>query len=111
MLMTDDLDLGRWFRHWPLLYTIVFEAFLFSVIFLCFHVVEKVLIGMIDRETLAASIPAIGRGGIPGVACVAAILSVSLLPFFAFKNLRRRLGTTRLIAILLGTSCQPAILE
>ena len=62
--------------------------------------------GMIRGESLQASIPAIG-GGYVGLASVATILFVALIPFFAFRNVSRELGAERLNAMLFGSSVKP----
>jgi hypothetical protein len=103
MLVTEDLNLGRWMRRRPLIYPILFESLLLTVMFICFHVVEHLVVGLFKKETIAASIPAIGGGGLAGVVCVAVILFVSLIPFFAFRNVSRKLGPGQLHLMLFGT--------
>jgi hypothetical protein len=60
-------------------------------------------------------VPAIGGGGLAGVLCVAVILFVSLIPFFAFRFISRELGADRLNAMLFsaGTTVRkpPAMQE
>jgi hypothetical protein len=102
MLVVEDLNLGRWVRPRPLIYPILHDAFLLTVLFICFHVVEKVVTGLVMGKSVAASVPAIGGGGLAGLICVAVILFVSLLPFFAFKHLGRALGERKLYAMLFG---------
>jgi hypothetical protein len=104
MLATEDLNLGRWMRCRPLIYPTLFESALLTGMFICFHVVEHLIAGLIHRETFAASIPAIGGGGLFGLACVALILFVALIPFFAFRNVSRVLGSSQLNAMLFGTA-------
>lgn len=106
MLVTEDLDLGRWMRRRPLIYPILFESSLLTVMFICFHVVEKLVVGVVEKQTVAASIPAIGGGGLAGVVCVAVILFVALIPFFAFRNVSRELGPGQLNAMLFGTAAK-----
>lgn len=79
----------------PLIYRILFEGFLFSTLFIAFHVLEKVITGLIQGKDAAASVPAIGGGGLEGLASVALIMFVMLIPFFAFKNVSRELGRGR----------------
>jgi hypothetical protein len=67
-------------------------------------VVEHLVVGLVERETVAESIPAIGGGGLAGVICVAVILFVAMIPFFAFRNVSRVLGPGRLHAMLFGTA-------
>lgn len=102
MLVAEDLNLGRWLRRrrQPLIILILYEAFVFAIIFLCFHVLEHVVIGWIKGESLEASTPAIGGGGLVGLILVAAILFVALVPYFAFQNVSRVLGREWLNALL-----------
>lgn len=108
MLVTEDLNLGRWIPRRPLIYPILFESSLFTVMFICFHVVERLVVGLFNKETVTASIPAIGGGGLAGVVCVAVILFVSLIPFFAFRKVGRELGPGQLQEMLFGTTAKVA---
>jgi hypothetical protein len=93
MLLTEGLNLARWVRRRPLIYPILFESLLLAVLFICFHVAEHVVVGLFEgEEAVAESIPAIGGGGFAGVVCVAVILFVALIPFFALRNVSRELG-------------------
>ena len=104
MLVVEDLNLERWLRRGPLIYPILFESLLLSVLFIGCHVVEHLVKGIVKGETLGASLPTIGGGGLAGVVCVALILFVSLIPFFAFRTIGRELGPGRLNTMLFGTS-------
>jgi hypothetical protein len=104
MLVAEDLDLGRWLQRRPLIYPILHESLLLTALFISFHVVEHIVIGWFKGETLAASVPHIGGGGLAGLACVAVILFVALIPFFACKHVGRELGEGRLRAMLFETA-------
>jgi hypothetical protein len=104
MLVAEDLNLGRWLDRRPLIYPILHDAFLFAVLFISFHVVEDVVMGVLRGHSAASSVPAIGGGGLVGLACVTTILFVALIPYFAFKHIRRVLGADRLHAILFGAA-------
>ena len=106
MLIAEDLNLGHWLNRRPLIYPILHDSLLFTVLFISFHVLEHVVIGLVHGETLAGSVPAIGGGGFAGLLCAAVICFVSLIPFFAFRNLGRVLGTDRLNALLFGTGAE-----
>jgi hypothetical protein len=48
------------------IYPILYESLLLTALFICFHVVEHIAIGLFEGETLAASVPHIGGGGEQG---------------------------------------------
>lgn len=102
MLVAESINFGRWLNRRPLIYAILYDAFLFAVLFIVFHVVEDLVIGLIHGQSVRASIPVIGGGGVVGVLCVAVILFVSLIPYFAVKKLNLALGPGRLKALLLA---------
>ena len=102
MLVLEDLNLSRWLDRRPLIYPILHDSILFSVLFIAFHVVEEVVVGLFKGEDARSSVPAIGGGGLAGVLCVAVILFFALVPFFAFRNFNRALGPGRMRAMLFG---------
>lgn len=109
MLVLEDLNLSRWLDRRPLIYPILYGSFLFSILFVVFHVLEEMIIGLFKGETAASSIPAIGGGGMAGVLCVAAILFFALIPFFAFQNFNRVLGPGRIKTMLFKTGVRDPI--
>lgn len=100
MLVAENLNFGRWLNRRPLIYPILHDAFLFAVLFIVFHVVESLVIGLVHGEAVRASIPLIGGGGLAGLLCVAVILFAALIPYFAVKNLNLALGPGRLKELL-----------
>jgi hypothetical protein len=103
MLVAEDMKIGRWWRAHPLIYPILTESFAFAVVFIVFHVVEEIVVGVIKGETVAASVPVIGGGGLAGLFSVALLYFVALIPFFAFRNIGREIGERRLNAMLFGS--------
>jgi hypothetical protein len=102
MLLAEDLNLGERLRPRPLIYPIVTEAFLLAVLFICFHAIERTIIGLIAGEDLARSVPTIGGGGFVGIVCVGLILFVSLIPFFGFRRVTREIGPERMREMMFG---------
>ena len=103
MLVAEDLRLGRAFRARPLIYPIVTEAFTLAMLFIVVHVLEHLIGGLIAGQQVAASVPEIGGGGFQGLLCVAVILFITLIPFFAFRNIAQEVGPDRIRAMLFGT--------
>ena len=102
MLVAEDLNLGNWLKGRPLLWPVVHESVLFALLFIAVHYLEHILIGMLHHETLQASVPAIGGGGLPGLLSTAVIMAVALIPFFAFRDVNRALGGNRMVELVLG---------
>ncbi len=109
MLLFEAIDPGRWLRRRPLIYPILFEALLLTILFIVVHVLEKVIEGLFHGKTVADSLPSIGGGGLVGLLSAAVIMFVALVPFFAFRNLSRALGEDRLRALLFSGPSDTAI--
>jgi len=103
MLVAEDLNLGRWLERRPRIYRILHDALLMTVLFIVFHILERMLVGTIHGEAAAASIPAIGGGGIGGLVCVSLILFISLIPRFAFWSISQALGPGQMRQLLFGS--------
>jgi len=99
MLVADDLHLGRRFEHLPLVYSILFKAAAFAIVCICFYVVEETVVGMVHGKTAMESVPRIG-GTLRGILIAASILTVELIPFFAFSEISRVIGRDKLHALL-----------
>ena len=100
LLVAEDMNFANGFKQGPLVFPIVYKAFAFSVLFVVFHVAESELVGLFHGEGPVKSFPTIGGGTVKGIVCVIAILFVSLLPFFAFREVGRVIGEDRLWALL-----------
>ena len=102
MLVAEKLDLGRWLPRRPLVYRILYDSSLLTLLFVGFHIVEREIVGLIHGKTLASGFPAVGGGGTEGYLSVALILFVALIPFFAFRRVAIEIGPGRLKAMLLA---------
>ncbi len=100
MLVAEDLHFGENFEDRPLIYPISYKAVLFAILFICFDLAEEVLLGVARGNTFAQSIPNIGGGRPIGVFFVAIILSVGLIPFFAFREIGRVIGKRELLFLI-----------
>lgn len=100
MLVAEALKMGRRFDHLPLIYPIAYRSALFATLFIIFHGLEEIVVAAVSGRPVAHSIPAIGGGTWLGMAFVWAIMTVSLLPFFALRQIGRVLGEGRLWALM-----------
>jgi hypothetical protein len=100
LLVAEDMKFADRFKQEPLVFPIVYKAFAFAVLFVVFHVAESELSGLFHGRSAIESFPTIGGGTMKGIVCIIAILFVSLLPFFAFREVGRVIGEDRLWALL-----------
>jgi hypothetical protein len=100
MLVAEDLRLDRGMRAHPIAFAALGEAVLFAIVFIVFHVLEGLAVGLLHGSTLAGSVPAFGSGGFAGLVTVAAIMFVVLIPYFAFRDIGRVLGPGELHKLL-----------
>ncbi|MCX5478493.1 hypothetical protein OSH08_05730 [Kaistia geumhonensis] len=104
MMLAEHLDFARWLRTRPAIFSILFEALFCTVLFIAFHFVEHWVIGLFRG---AAAVDEGPTATVAGVAIIAVVLFVSLIPFFAFKNVTRIIGWPRMRHILFGRPDQP----
>jgi hypothetical protein len=92
MIVAEHFSFARRFHEHPLVLPIVFKAVAFAALLILFHIVEGVVAGLLGGRGFVESIPAVGGGGIGGLAAVGAIMTVVLVPYFAYRELCRVLG-------------------
>ena len=101
MLVADDLNLGgRFFKNNPLVYPILFKSMVFAIVLICFHIVERVIIGVWGGGTIVQSIPGFGGGGFKGVISVGTIMFVVMIPFFVYREIGRVIGESELRSLV-----------
>lgn len=100
MLVMEDLNRPRGFDGRPLIYSIVYKAVVFAGVFIIFYVAEETVGGMIKGKTILESIPSLGGGTPQGILATIVIVSLALVPYFAFRELGRALGEGELHALL-----------
>ncbi|HUK09451.1 MAG TPA: hypothetical protein VLX09_16365 [Stellaceae bacterium] len=96
MLIAEDLRIGNRFAQRALIYPILYKAAVFSILFIVAYTLEKVIVGYFGGESASASLPYLGSNTLRGVACVWAILFVSLIPFFTIREIGRVIGAREL---------------
>jgi hypothetical protein len=100
MMLFEVFDPGRWLRKRPLIYPILYESLLLTVLFLVAHVLEKTIEGLLRGKTLTESMPVLTGAGLPGFVSITVILFIALIPFFGLRNLSLAMGEGRLYAMM-----------
>jgi hypothetical protein len=100
LLIGEHFNLGTRFNSRPLIYPILHKCLIFTVLFIVFHLVESVVIGVWRGHTIVESIPPMLGWNPRGVLSTALIGFVVLLPFFGFREIVRVVGRKEMRALL-----------
>lgn len=100
MLVMEDFNIPRGFETRPLIYSIAYKSVVFAVVFMVFYIAEETVGGLLRGKTALESIPSIGGGTPQGMLVALVLVSLALVPYFAFKGIGRELGEGQLRAIL-----------
>jgi hypothetical protein len=97
MFIAQELHLADQFRDAPLIYPTLLKSLAFGVVLSCFKIVEETAVGMFHGKAFQESISAIGGGSWEAILSVTVLISVMLIPFFGFTELRRVFGEDRVV--------------
>jgi hypothetical protein len=111
LLVAEDLRLGHRFDDAPLAYSILVKSFLFGVALICFHVVERVLIGMWDGKAVAQSVSEIGVDKLEGIVSLGIISTVALIPFFILREISRVIGPDKFRSLFFQRRSDKALVD
>ena len=101
MLVAEEMHLAQGGQHSRPIMTILTKSLAFALLFIVFHIVESIIVGVVSGKTIAASFPELAGGHLQGIVSLGIIMSVSLVPFFAFREVSRELGEGRLLRLLM----------
>ena len=100
ILIADAFSFGEGFKNKPLVYAILFKSAVFSLLLVCFDILEEVIVGLVHHNTITQSMPTLGGGGVVGMLLVALMVFIVLIPFFSFREIARAIGEDELLSIL-----------
>jgi hypothetical protein len=92
LLTGEHLRLGTRFSNKPLIYPVLHKCFVFTLLLICFHIVESIVVGVWRGNTIANSIPPMIGWNPKGLLAVGVMCFVLLLPFFGFREIAQVVG-------------------
>ncbi|MFE1601228.1 hypothetical protein [Methylobacterium sp. ID0610] len=92
---------GRRLEEGRLATLILYRALAFTVVLVAAYALEEVLVGAWHGKAVGEVLPEIA-GGPAGLATLAWVMFVALIPYFAYRELGRVLGEDRLRSLLVG---------
>jgi len=102
IVIGQSLHLGDARKDAPVAFPALVKSVIFGVLLVVFHMVEETAIGVYHGKTVTDAIPTIGDGSLQAILMTGIIVSVALIPFFAFVELQRVLGAVELHVLLFG---------
>lgn len=98
---------SRRFEDKPLIVPVLYKSALFGVFVLLFGVAEHLIEGWLRNQGPWGGLHDIGEVGIDEIGARVLMLMVAFVPFFAFWELGRVVGTRRLAAVFFSSSRLP----
>lgn len=92
MLVADNFHVGENLDSRPLVYPVLFKSAVFAFILICFDLIEEVVVSLLRGTTASRGIWTVGGGTIEGILAIGIIMFVVLIPFFAFREMRKVVG-------------------
>ena len=92
ILIGEALDVGKSLERRALVWVVLGKSLIFAILLLAFHVAEETIRAWFKGQPLSAGFADFG-GSVPSLVTYAAIFFVALIPFFAFHEVARVLGS------------------
>ena len=87
----EALHFGKKYEGWPLLRLATLKAFLYTLIVFAVQICEVLVVRIIDREALIGTF----QDGRLDLFVRGVVIFCTFIPFFAFTELRRRIGEAK----------------
>ena len=102
MLVGESVQLARGRPDSHPILVILMRSFAFALLLIGFHILESIIVGVAHGKTIGASFPELAGGRLLDIIALGVIVSVCLVPFFAFREVSRELGEGRLWRLLVS---------
>jgi hypothetical protein len=101
-LLAEHFNFAEQFKNKPLFIPIVYKSAAFTALLMIAYIIEESVMGLFHDESFRDAFPKVGNGSIEGWFFIAVIMTVALIPFFAYRELDRALGGSKLRDLLFG---------
>ena len=104
----DDLGYGREFDHLPMIWPILYKSISYALLFVIFHEFEHFVVAWINGRLSTFSLPTLAGGSWAGAACVWGAMTLSLMPFFAIREVSKLVGVRRVWSLMFRPGARAA---
>jgi len=93
VIMTAQLlRVGRRFKEWPIVYSVLGNALLFATVITLFQYVEEAIKAAVRGLPISEALADVGGGTLVGVLAMEIVFFITLIPFFTVQEVARVLG-------------------
>src|SRR5271165_5237539 len=92
ILIGEALELGKGKASHPLAWVVLRKSLIFAILLIAFHILEEAIRAWFQGQPLSDAVTGLG-GSLAGVVAYGAIFFVVLIPFYAFQETGRILGS------------------
>jgi hypothetical protein len=100
ILIGEAVHFGKKHEAKPLFYSCVYKAFVYGVLVFAFHIVEEVIKRLIHRKDIVGAFREVR---IDDLLARSVIIFLTFIPFFAFRELGRVMGSDKLRDVFFRT--------
>lgn len=100
VLLGEMLNLGARLKKQALIWLVLGKSFLFTGLLILFHIAEEAIRAWFESEPVGGGILNFGGGTWAGAAIYAALLFVTLVPLFAFREVADAVGKNAMWQLL-----------
>ena len=99
IMLGDYLQIGRRFRHSPLIVTTLYKTVAFAILVVVFSIFEHLVIGFLHGEDLARILQAIASKGKDEILAQFVVMFAVFVPLFALWEIGETMGERRLFEL------------
>jgi hypothetical protein len=99
ILIGQALGLGKRYEGAPLVWSVLFKAVVFALFVALFSILEHLIEGVVHRETWDKLVHGLIRAGREEIFARTLMVLVTFIPFFAFCEIDRVLGSGKLFEL------------
>ena len=103
IMIGEYAKLGRRHENKPLLIAAVIKAAQFSLLMIAFHIIEEIVKQLVHGHDVRSALRELKDKGLPEILVRNLVVFCALIPFFAFRELRRVLGEEKFRALFIRT--------
>jgi len=102
MFVAERFRLAENLQGRPFIYPILYKSLIFSLLLVCFSLVEEIAVGFLKGRPIGESLARVAGGSLVAICLIAVILFFVLMPLFALREFAREMGKDKVFELFFG---------